>query len=52
MPQMCNCNVRSATVPVTVSVRVMGEFRDVERTVKFCPPCAEATVANGLGRAA
>lgn len=49
---MCNCNVRNATVPVVVSVRVMGEFRDEERTVKFCQPCAEATVANGLGRAA
>lgn len=45
----CNCGTGIASRAVTITVRVMAEHRDEERRMMFCQPCAEATVANGLG---
>lgn len=52
MASTCNCGMGLATEKLIVSVRVMSEHRDEERTAFFCGRCAEATVVNGLGRRA
>ena len=52
MAGTCNCGNGLATEAVVISVRVMAEHRDEDRVAHFCGRCAEATIANGLGRRA